>query len=49
MEDRSMYRAVVDKKKIWLPESVIKERFQALAGSSQHFAVAKLEPSPSLL
>ena len=28
MEDRSMYCAVVQKKKIWLPQSVIKELFQ---------------------
>ena len=26
MEDRSMYRAVIEKKKIWLPQSVIEER-----------------------
>ena len=28
MEDRSMYCAVVQKKKIWLPQSVIEELFQ---------------------
>jgi hypothetical protein len=26
MEDRSMYRATIEKKKVWLPESVIEER-----------------------
>jgi len=28
IEDRSMYCAVVQKKKIWLPQSVIEEHFQ---------------------
>ena len=27
MEDRSMYCAVVNKKKIWLPQSVIEQQF----------------------
>ena len=27
MEDRSMYRAVIEKKKVWLPQTVIEERF----------------------
>ena len=27
MEDRSMYRAVIEKKKVWLPQIVIEERF----------------------
>jgi hypothetical protein len=27
MEDRSMYCAIVQKKKVWLPQSVIEERF----------------------
>jgi hypothetical protein len=27
MEDRSMYRAVIQKKKVWLPQTVIEERF----------------------
>jgi hypothetical protein len=28
MEDRSMYFAIIQKKKIWLPQSVIEEHFQ---------------------
>jgi hypothetical protein len=28
MEDRSVYCAVIDKKKVWLPPAVIEERFQ---------------------
>ena len=27
MEDRSMYRAVIEKKKVWCPQAVIEERF----------------------
>ena len=27
MEDRSIYRAVIEKKKVWLPQIVIEERF----------------------
>jgi hypothetical protein len=27
MEDRSMYCAIVDQKKIWLPQSIIEEEF----------------------
>ena len=30
MEERSMYRASVNGKKLWLPQSVIEERFNAL-------------------
>ena len=30
MEERSMYRASVAGKKLWLPHSVIEERFNAL-------------------
>jgi hypothetical protein len=29
MEDRSMYCAIVQTKKVWLPQSVIEEHFQA--------------------
>jgi hypothetical protein len=28
MEDRSMYCAIVDKKKIWLPQTAIEEQFR---------------------
>jgi hypothetical protein len=31
MEERSMYRTVVNGRKIWLPQSVIEERFAALS------------------
>ena len=27
IEDRSMYRAIIEKKKVWLPQTVIEERF----------------------
>jgi len=30
MEERSMYCAIVEKKKIWLPQIVIEERFEQL-------------------
>lgn len=30
MEDRRMYRATVDKKKLWLPQTVIEENFDGL-------------------
>jgi hypothetical protein len=30
MEERSMYCAIVEKKKIWMPQTVIEERFEQL-------------------
>lgn len=30
MEDRSMYCAIVDKKKVWLPQTAIEEYFKKI-------------------
>ena len=30
IESRAMYRAIVNKKKLWLPQAIIEERFNAL-------------------
>ena len=34
MEDRSMYRAVIEKKKVWLPQTIIEERFLGIQNQS---------------
>ena len=40
MEDRSMYRAVIEKKKVWLPQTIIEERFLGIQNQSM-FPVAE--------
>jgi hypothetical protein len=43
MEERSMYRASVNGKKLWLPQSVIEERFTYIQAQHQRSAIAPLD------